>query len=65
MQGKVLGPKHTCFLRAPGPNNLSEQKEVSNGPQKVTDPIFFDPPPEGLSSNANQSQSSYPAEVRK
>ena len=25
---------------------------MSNGPQKVTDPIFVDPPPEGLLNNA-------------
>ena len=37
-------------------NNLSDQKsEVSNGPLKVTDPIFVNPPPEGLFNNANQS----------
>ena len=50
MQG--FGAQTHCFLRSPGPNNLSEQKEVSNGPQKVTDPIFVNPPPEGLLNNA-------------
>ena len=27
---------------------------VSNGPQKVTDPIFVNPPPEGLLNNDGQ-----------
>ena len=30
---------------------------MSNGPQKVTDPIFVNPPPEGLLNNATQKRS--------
>ena len=35
------------------PTIWANKKEVSNGPQKVTDPIFVNPPPEGLLNNAN------------
>ena len=36
------------------PTIWANKKEVSNGPQKVTDPIFVNPPPEGLLNNANK-----------
>ena len=42
MQG--FGAQTHLFSEVTGPNNLSEQKEVSNGPQKVPDPIFVNPP---------------------
>ena len=54
-ESRSYGPKVGVTAetpRSPGPNNLSKQKEVSNGPQKVTNPIFVNPPPEGLLNNA-------------
>ena len=54
MQG--FGAQTHLFSEVTGPQQFERTKrnEVSNGPQKVTDPIFVNPPPEGLLNNANQ-----------
>ena len=47
MQG--LGAQTHLFSDVTAPQQFERtKKEVSNGPQKVTDPIFVNPPPEGL-----------------
>ena len=52
------GPNTLVFSEVTGPQKLERtKKEVSNGPQKVTDPIFVNPPPEGLLNNANRYDS--------
>ena len=56
---RILSPKlrimqgfgaqtHLLFWGHRAPTIWENKKEVSNGPQKVTDPIFVNPPPEGL-----------------
>ena len=51
MQG--FGAQTHLFFEGAGPNNLSEQKRsVQRTSKKVTDPIFVNPPPEGLLNNS-------------
>ena len=52
---QCFGVQTRLFSEVTGPQQLSEQKEVSNGPQKVTDPIFVNPSPEGLLNNAKSA----------
>ena len=52
LECKVLGPKHTCFLRSPGPNNLSEQKKGVQWTSESYWPHFVNPLLEGLLNNA-------------
>ena len=53
MQG--LGAQTRLFSEVTGPPTIwANKKEVSNGPQKFTDPIFVNPPPEGLLNNAKE-----------
>ena len=52
MQG--FGAQTHLFSEVTEPQQFEQtKKEVSNGPQKVTDAIFVNPPPEGLLNNAN------------
>ena len=53
----IKGPQQNCEHSPKITNKLSseQKKKVSNGPQKVTDPIFVNPPPEGLLNNANSN----------
>ena len=54
MQG--FGAQAHLFSEVTGPQQFERTKtEVSNGPQKVTDPIFVNPPPEGLLNNDNRN----------
>ena len=62
MQG--FGAQTHLFSEGTGPQQFERtKKEVSNGPQKVTDPIFVNPPPEGLLNNAKTSFMSMGSEV--
>ena len=57
MQG--FGAQAHLFSEVTGPQQFVQtKKEVSNGPRKVTDPIFVNPPPppEGLLNNANPNK---------
>ena len=47
---RFWGPNTLVFWGHRAPTIWANKKEVSNGPQKVTDPIFVNPPPEGLLS---------------
>ena len=49
---RFWGPTALVFWGHRAPTIWANKKEVSNGPQKVTDPIFVNPPPEGLLKNA-------------
>ena len=52
MQG--FGAQTHLFSEVTGHQQFERTKnEVSHGPQKVTDTIFVNPPPEGLLNNAN------------
>ena len=49
---RFWGPNTLVFWGHQAPTIWANKKEVSNWPQKVTDPIFVNPPPEGLLNNA-------------